>query len=58
MQPKRRALLATLALLIGPTLASAQTTAVQKQFVDAYRIAQAGTPAVTPDSDELRDYVL
>jgi soluble lytic murein transglycosylase len=59
MQSKRRALLATLALLIGaPTVASAQTSAVQKQFADAYRIARAGTPAVTPDSDELRDYVL
>src|SRR5688572_28861751 len=57
MEWQRWILIATLAWL-APDIAAAQSTALQQQFVDAYRIAQAGTPAVTPDSNELRDYAL
>jgi soluble lytic murein transglycosylase len=38
--------------------AHAEPVAVRQQFSDAYAIARAGTRAVTPDSRELRGYVL
>jgi soluble lytic murein transglycosylase len=50
--------LATIALLLFGAHACADTSSLRQQFTDAYRIARAGTRAVTPDSRELNEYVL
>jgi soluble lytic murein transglycosylase len=51
--------LAAVALLLVGAHACADTSpSLRQQFTDAYRIAEAGTRAVTPDSRELGEYVL
>ena len=55
--PPRTGLVAVL-LLLAAMGVHADPAAVRQQFTVAYLIARAGTPAVTPDSTELREYVL
>ena len=45
-------------MLLAAAGVQADPAGVRQQFNVAYLIARACTPAVTPDSDDLREYVL
>jgi soluble lytic murein transglycosylase len=56
--PGTRLAAIVLLLLFGACACADTSVGLRREFTDAYRIAGAGTRAVTPDSRELNEYVL